>query len=41
LVSKIKAGGMGVYGQIPMPAQTLPDADAKQIAEWISKGASK
>ena len=41
LVSKIKAGGVGVYGPIPMPAQTLPDADAKQIAEWISKGASK
>ncbi|MEY3937825.1 MAG: hypothetical protein RL659_666, partial [Pseudomonadota bacterium] len=41
LVGKIKAGGVGVYGQIPMPAQSLPDADAKQIAEWISKGASK
>jgi hypothetical protein len=24
-----------------MPAQSLPEADAKQIAEWISKGASK
>ena len=41
ILSKIKAGGVGVYGQIPMPAQSLPDADAKQIAEWISKGASK
>jgi cytochrome c len=41
LVGKIKAGGVGVYGQIPMPPQSLPDADAKQIAEWISKGASK
>jgi cytochrome c len=41
LVSKIKAGGVGGYGQIPMPPQSLPDADAKQIAEWISKGASK
>ena len=41
LVNKIRAGGVGVYGQIPMPAQSLPDADAKQIAEWISKGASK
>ena len=41
ILSKIKAGGVGVYGQIPMPAQTLPDADAKQMAEWISKGASK
>ena len=41
LVSKIKAGGVGSYGPIPMPPQSLPDADAKQIAEWISKGASK
>jgi hypothetical protein len=24
-----------------MPPQSLPGADAKQIAEWISKGASK
>jgi cytochrome c len=41
LVNKIKAGGVGVYGPIPMPPQSLPDAEAKQIAEWISKGASK
>ena len=41
LVGKIKAGGSGVYGAIPMPPQSLPDADAKRIAEWISKGASK
>ena len=41
LVGKIKAGGSGVWGPIPMPPQTLPDADAKKIAEWISKGASK
>jgi cytochrome c len=41
LVGKIKSGGSGVWGAIPMPAQTLPEADAKKIAEWISKGASK
>jgi S-disulfanyl-L-cysteine oxidoreductase SoxD len=41
LVGKIKAGGSGVWGPIPMPPQTLPEADAKKIAEWISKGASK
>jgi cytochrome c len=41
ILSKVKGGGVGVYGQIPMPAQSLPEADAKQIAEWISKGASK
>jgi cytochrome c len=41
LAGKIKAGGAGVWGPIPMPPQTLPEADAKKIAEWISKGASK
>ncbi len=41
LAEKIKKGGVGVWGPIPMPAQSLPDADAQRIAEWISKGASK
>ena len=41
LAGKIKAGGSGVWGPIPMPPQSLPEADAKKIAEWISKGASK
>jgi cytochrome c len=41
LAGKIKAGGSGVWGPIPMPPQSLPEADARKIAEWISKGASK
>lgn len=41
LTEKIKKGGVGVWGPVPMPPQSLPDADAKLIAEWISKGASK
>ena len=41
LVGKIKAGGSGVWGQIPMPAQTLPDGDAKLIAQWLMDGAKK
>ena len=41
LAGKIKSGGSGIWGPIPMPPQTLPEADAKKIAEWISKGASK
>lgn len=41
LVNKIKAGGAGVWGSVPMPPQSLPEADAKLIATWISKGASK
>ena len=40
LLSKIKGGGVGVYGGIPMPAQPqLSDADAKAIAQWIAAGA--
>ena len=41
LTEKIKKGGVGVWGPIPMPAQSLPDAEARTLAEWISKGASK
>ncbi len=40
LLSKIKGGGVGVFGSIPMPAQPqLSDADAKSIAQWIAAGA--
>ena len=41
LAGKIKSGGSGVWGPIPMPPQTLPDADAKAIAAWIAGGAGK
>jgi cytochrome c len=41
LAGKIKAGGSGVWGPIPMPAQSLSDADAKTIAVWLSSGAGK
>jgi cytochrome c len=41
LVGKVKGGGVGVWGAIPMPAQSLPDADARAIAEWIAQGAPK
>jgi cytochrome c len=40
LVGKIKGGGSGVYGAVPMPAQPqLKDEDAKAIARWIASGA--
>ncbi len=40
LVGKIKAGGSGVFGAVPMPAQPqLKDEDAKAIAQWIAAGA--
>ncbi len=41
LTAKIKSGGSGVYGSIPMPAQSLSDEDAKKVATWISQGAVK
>jgi cytochrome c len=41
LAGKIKAGGAGVWGAIPMPAQALSEADAKVIAAWIAQGAAK
>jgi cytochrome c len=41
LLGKIRQGGVGVWGPIPMPAQNLPEADAKVLAEWISRGAGR
>jgi S-disulfanyl-L-cysteine oxidoreductase SoxD len=41
LEKKIKGGGSGVWGAIPMPPQALPDADAKTMAEWIARGAQQ
>ena len=41
MAGKIKSGGSGIWGPIPMPAQTLSDADAKVIANWLAAGAPK
>jgi cytochrome c len=41
LAEKIRNGGQGVWGPIPMPAQTLPEADARALAQWIAAGARK
>ena len=39
LATKIKAGGSGVWGSVPMPAQAqVPDADIRAIAEWLATG---
>lgn len=36
LAGKIKSGGGGVWGPVPMPAQPqLKEEDAKKLAEWI------
>ncbi len=41
LTGKIKSGGAGVWGPIPMPAQSAPDADIKTIAGWLAGGGAK
>ncbi len=41
LVGKIRSGGQGIWGPIPMPPQTLPEADAKTLAAWLAAGAKK
>ncbi|MCH7342278.1 c-type cytochrome [Pelomonas sp. CA6] len=37
LAEKIRSGGVGVWGQIPMPPQTLSADEARSIADWLSK----
>ncbi len=41
LAGKIRNGGQGVWGAIPMPAQGLPEADARTLAQWIARGAGR
>lgn len=42
LAAKIHAGGSGVWGQIPMPANpTVSDAQLKILVSWILAGAPK
>jgi len=35
LADKIKRGGAGVWGSVPMPPQNVTDEEAKKLAEWI------
>ena len=35
LQQKVKNGGSGVWGAIPMPPNNVPDADLKTLVEWI------
>ena len=41
LAERIRAGGQGVWGSIPMPAQALSGADAKAIASWLAYGTTQ
>ncbi|MCC6212629.1 MAG: c-type cytochrome [Burkholderiales bacterium] len=36
LAAKVKKGGQGVWGQVPMPPNAnVPDADIKALIAWI------
>jgi len=35
LQKSIKGGSTGVWGQIPMPPNNVPDADLKALVDWI------
>lgn len=40
LSDKVKKGGSGVWGPIPMPPNAaVPDADLKALVEWVLAGA--
>jgi cytochrome c551/c552 len=45
LSGKIRSGGQGVWGAIPMPAQSLSAEESTQLAQWlvnvVGKGAAK
>jgi cytochrome c551/c552 len=37
LSGKIKAGGQGVWGNVPMPPQALSEAESARLAQWLVK----
>jgi cytochrome c len=38
LEQKVKKGGVGVWGQIPMPPNAaVPEGDIKKLVDWILK----
>lgn len=39
LASRIRSGGQGQWGAIPMPPQSLPEAELKTLAAWLAAGA--
>ncbi|MFC5523611.1 c-type cytochrome [Polaromonas jejuensis] len=41
LSGKIRSGGQGVWGGIPMPAQALSPAESAQLAQWLAQGAKQ
>jgi cytochrome c len=39
LAEKIRTGGSGTWGSIPMPPQALSETDARTLAGWLASGA--
>jgi cytochrome c551/c552 len=40
IAGKIRAGGAGIWGSIPMPPQSITAEEAVRIAEWLATGAT-
>ncbi|MBX3659299.1 MAG: c-type cytochrome [Ramlibacter sp.] len=40
LAGKIRSGGQGTWGAIPMPPQSISEADAQRVARWLATGAA-
>jgi len=38
LVEKIKKGGVGVWGSIPMPPSPISELESAKIAQWLTQG---
>jgi cytochrome c len=41
LAGKIRSGGSGSWGNVPMPPQAISADDASRIAEWLAAGAAR
>ncbi len=41
LSNKMKSGGSGIWGVIPMPPMAITDAEALMVAQWLSQGAAQ
>ncbi len=41
LAGKIRSGGVGAWGGIPMPPQSISAEDAARVAGWLSAGAQR
>lgn len=42
LADKIRKGGVGVWGQVPMPANpSVTEAEAKTLAKWVLEQVKK